>query len=265
MAPLKFEEKIKEQLEERMMQPSNSVWDKLELELDAQTKKSQKRQFWIIGLAASLVGVLLLSTLFYKMSNQETLGVEEKKLVEEPQAVQQINKKPFEDTKKGKVDNNQMAFEDKEPELEPNLADNPVVSVNKDEVVKTNRIIKNQEEDSVKERIEETTLIANHSIKEQKVDHENEKVQDLANSLKTLKETHGEGVVAEEDISALLVQAQKEINDQKIYKENSKTVDAMMLLQDVEDDLDHSFRDKVFEALQVGYKTVKTAVAQRNY
>ncbi|MCF1192437.1 hypothetical protein LRR18_12650 [Mangrovimonas sp. AS39] len=265
MAPLKFEEKLKEQLEERMMQPSNSVWDKLELELDAQTKKSQKRQFWIIGLAASLVGVVLLSTLFYKMSNQETLGVEEKKLVEEPQAVEQINQIPFKDTKKGKVDNNQMVFEETETESKSNPSDSPLVSVEKEEVIEANRIIKNQEEESFKERIEETTLIAKHSIKEQKVDHENEKVQDLANSLKTLKETHGEGVVAEEDISALLAQAQKEINDQKIYKENSKTVDAMMLLQDVEDDLDHSFRDKVFEALQVGYKTVKTAVAQRNY
>ena len=261
MAPLKFEEKLREQLEERMMQPSTSVWDKLELELDVQTKKSQKRRFWMIGLAASLVGVVLLSTLFFKMSSKDALDVQETKLVEGHQAVEQVNQIPSEDSEKENGGNNQMAFEEKELEAQPSS----IVSTKNKEEVKTNKNFKNQVEEPFKENIEETTLIADHVTKKQEVDYENEKVQEVVKKIKMLQETNGEGLVAEQDINDLLAQAQKEIHNQNIYKENSKTVDAMMLLQDVEEDLDHSFRDKVFEALQSGYKTVRTAVAQRNY
>ena len=45
---------------------------------------------------------------------------------------------------------------------------------------------------------------------------------------------------------------------------NTRTVDANALLQDVEEDLQQSFRSKVFEALQSGYESVITAVAERN-
>ncbi|MCB0445367.1 MAG: hypothetical protein KDC68_06915, partial [Gelidibacter sp.] len=72
------------------------------------------------------------------------------------------------------------------------------------------------------------------------------------------------GTISDEAIDALLNQAQKEITLQKLYNEDVKTVDANALLQDVETDLQQSFRDKVFEALQTSYDKVKTAVAQRN-
>ena len=41
-------------------------------------------------------------------------------------------------------------------------------------------------------------------------------------------------------------------------------IDASDLLQDVEADLDQSFRDKVFKTLKSSYYSVKTAVADRN-
>ena len=49
-----------------------------------------------------------------------------------------------------------------------------------------------------------------------------------------------------------------------MFNESTGVVNAHALLQDVEDDLEQSFRSKVFQALKENYITVKTAVAQRN-
>ena len=70
--------------------------------------------------------------------------------------------------------------------------------------------------------------------------------------------------ISESEIDSLLKQAEREILTNKIYNENTKTVNASALLQDVEADLEQSFRTRVFEALKSGYVTVKTAVAERN-
>ena len=71
-------------------------------------------------------------------------------------------------------------------------------------------------------------------------------------------------VVTEDEIDALLNEAEKAIFKEKIKSANTQTVDADALLQDVEADLQQSFRDRVFEALKTSYETVKTAVAERN-
>ncbi len=72
-----------------------------------------------------------------------------------------------------------------------------------------------------------------------------------------------ESSVSDEEIDSLLKQAQREILKQRIYDETTRTVNADALLQDVEVELDQSFRDKVFGALKSSYKSVKTAVAER--
>lgn len=51
---------------------------------------------------------------------------------------------------------------------------------------------------------------------------------------------------------------------EKLYNTTTGVVDANLLLESVEQDLDESFRNKVFDALKANYNKVKTAVAQRN-
>ncbi len=70
--------------------------------------------------------------------------------------------------------------------------------------------------------------------------------------------------VTDEVIDALLLEAQKEIRFNKSYNNSTGIVDANMLLQEVETDLDQSFRSKVFDAIKASFGTVKTVVAQRN-
>ena len=70
--------------------------------------------------------------------------------------------------------------------------------------------------------------------------------------------------MADAEIDALLNAAQKEIELKKLYNEATNKVDANALLQSVEDDLERSFRARVFEMLRSGYQELKTAVAERN-
>ena len=71
-------------------------------------------------------------------------------------------------------------------------------------------------------------------------------------------------LVTEQEIDSLLKQAERDILTNKLQRSNTRTVDANALLQDVEADLEQSFRSRVFETLLNNYETVKTAVAERN-
>jgi hypothetical protein len=63
-------------------------------------------------------------------------------------------------------------------------------------------------------------------------------------------------------VEALLNNARREIETQRIL--NNPKVDATALLEDVEWELEKSFRDKVFDALGEGFQKVRTAVTERN-
>ena len=79
-----------------------------------------------------------------------------------------------------------------------------------------------------------------------------------------LNEIKPNTTVTDREVDSLLKVASKELLKDKLAKESSRTVDAKLLLEDVEDEMGQSFRTKVYEVLKDGYKTVKTAVAQRN-
>ena len=66
------------------------------------------------------------------------------------------------------------------------------------------------------------------------------------------------------ETNALLLKAQKALLLQQITNDTLNRVDAMALLEAVEDELDQSFKDKVFEALKENFYKMKTALAERN-
>ena len=79
------------------------------------------------------------------------------------------------------------------------------------------------------------------------------KVQELKNNNTT---------ITEKEIDALMANAQREIKTERIL--SGYKVDAAALLNDVEMELERSFRDKVFEALGDGFQIIRTAVVERN-
>ena len=69
--------------------------------------------------------------------------------------------------------------------------------------------------------------------------------------------------LTEAEVDSLLRMAQSELLKERIFQAD-RSVDAMALLNEVEDELDQSFRDQIFDRLKAGFIKVKTAVADRN-
>jgi hypothetical protein len=71
------------------------------------------------------------------------------------------------------------------------------------------------------------------------------------------------GGVSDAEIDSMLRAAQKELEVESRIR-YAASVDALALLSDVEDELNRSLRDQLFEKLKEGYQKVRTAVVYRN-
>jgi hypothetical protein len=266
MAPIKFDEHIKEQLEQRSLSPSKNAWSKLDQRLDEHENKNKNKNFWWIGIAASFIGVLLVVSFLFK---DEETTIETNVIVETEQSdvidVESINEKSIINISKDEqiVDVNQ-------DKVEENI--NNKQSIETEKGLRQKHTFKAQENlviNTVEDAVAEAKVEKQKTLDELNVDAiktqdiEILKAQEVVAQILELKETKAE--VTDDEIEALLDAAHKEITLQRIYNEDTKTVDADALLRDVEFDIEEeSFRSKVFEMLKAGYKEVKTAVAERN-
>ncbi|GGG32704.1 hypothetical protein [Bizionia arctica] len=242
MAPIKFEENIKEKLEKRTLQPSSQAWDRLSKKLDTAPKKSSIKTIWWFGIAASLVGILFMINMF--LNTPETNNFT-------PVLV---------DTEINEVDI---------------FKNNEKVDIQETLVVKEglNATINNLSEEKINSDGTGKKL-KNYPVKNTQVVHAetNREAEEMVNNLSMESPKDRTALVTLEtqektnktvtDIDALLLKAQQNIS--KTANSNTYAIDAKALLQDVEEDLEESFRDKVFETIKTNYKKVKTAVAERN-
>ena len=261
MAPIKFEDNLKEKLEQRRLQPSTAAWDKLQNKLETNQAKKSNKTFWRLGIAASFVGVLIVVSVFFNKKEDNTI---EQNIVD------------IEDTKiPNKSDSNISNELEQEVVLEEPKIDKATLKTIKKASEKASEL-KAQIQQNQKKLIKETykdvltqveteslNNIKENSIKaEAKLSFEDLKLQEVVAKVQELKKANN--TVSEAEINALLDQAQKEIALHKLYNESTKKVDANALLQDVEADLEQSFRDRAFKAIKSGYNYVKTTVAERN-
>ncbi|AOW21405.1 hypothetical protein [Urechidicola croceus] len=260
MAPLKYEENMRDKLEKRTIQPSANAWEKLSKRLDdSEDKKSKKSIFWFVGIAASIIGVLWISA---------SLLFSEKFVPIEPQIVDTPKIEVKEENKEDIIIESSQEYIteiQKEPQetTEPIIAENSIIeqkstTINKEDILIDNTIIEQSFVAEVIDEVENQKVSESFNLKA--VEEEN--VDAIVAQIVELKEQNQE--ITDAEIDELLNEAQDKIRLKKLYKNNSKTIDAMALLQDVEADIDRSFRMKVFEALKINYNSVKTAVAQRN-
>lgn len=234
MEPNKLEKYIKENLEERTLTPSPGAWDRLSNRLDAKLHTKQRSlgvNAWL-GIAACIVGVILLAIGFgNKDINLETNPV----IVNNPQP---INVEKSTDLKAIELDKSKAPII-KEPTNVDQIFE--IALTNIDEIEDTSA-------ESISEMPNELTF-------------EEQKIQEVVAEIQLLKDSNSN--VSDSEIEALLLKAQQEIHLNKLYN-NKGVVDAALLLQDVEAELDQSFRSKVFEAIKDGFGTVKSAIANRN-
>lgn len=250
MAPIKFEDKLKERLESRTLEPSSEAWKALSDRLDQTEKKNNRTIFWWLSIAASVISVIFVSTQFFK-----TETVKEVPVVLE-------------------IKGNQNHIE---PIIE-SVNSNSVVSNNEEqkennEMATTSRItskVDTQVKDTKKVRVQlkpQKEAVASNEKSEDEVTPlkvltmEELKIIEVMSEIERLQASQTS--VTEQEIDALLKQAQREILKQRLSDESALAINADLLLQDVEVELEQSFRAKVFEALKSSYNSVKTAVAER--
>ena len=228
----KFNEQIKASLENRRLQPSTDAWEKLSNRLDIGAKKKQNNVFWYIGIAASIIGILLVA-----------LPINNTKPVV-PIIVDSPLEKQIKHTEKVAVEAIKVAND-------VSKSTKPIEQVDK---INDNSVLNGSEN---------TSVVTKKTVLQQKVlTFEEQKITEVVAKVEELKSKNQE--VTDEVIDALLLEAQKEIRFNKSYNNSTGIVDANILLEEVETDLDQSFRSKVFDAIKASFGTVKTVIAQRN-
>ena len=78
MEPNKLETQFKEKLNSREIKPTEMAWDRLDAMLAVSEVKKPKRKFTWLYIAASFVGFLLITTVFF---NQKEPSVDSKKIL----------------------------------------------------------------------------------------------------------------------------------------------------------------------------------------
>ena len=250
MAPIKFEEQLKDKLEQRSLKPSDTAWDKLNKGLDAHESGKRSNGFWWLGIAASTIIVLFVIAAVFNKKD----FVVEPKLVDTETPINNIPKK----------ESSEIVITDTNSENESAAKKNK--KVNKQNIIVKSESLKFTENEQQNFEPQKTQAVAeSNNVKETVVkkalSFEEQKLREVVAKINTMKTENK--TVTEEEVEALLNSAQKEIALNKA-KNQSTTVDADVLLREVEDDLGRSFRQRVFDVLLNGYENVKTAVAERN-
>ena len=242
MAPNNIENSIKDKLEKRALTPSVDAWSKLSNKLDVQEKKQNNKAYWWLGIAASIIGVVFVVSQFLNDNTQE---ISIPKIADSPEVIQ--------DEK-----SNAIVLENTDLNTVEDLSASPIEihDVKKEQDIVT--VVKKSE--LAKKEVAKSASIVETPRKE--LSFEEQKIQDVVAQVQIMKNENQE--ITDADIEQLLIEAQKEIKLNRLNNETLNVVDANALLQDVEQELDQSFRSKVFEALKSSFDSVKTAVAQRN-
>lgn len=238
MEPNNFEKDFRDKLNQRTIEPSDKAWDRLDAMLSiTEEKKPNKNRKWLY-IAASIVGFLLVGTFFF---NQKKNPVE----------IQKNNVVIKEDVKKDSVMKPTLNIIDS-GKTEIAISEESIQNSNKKEakinheasVQKSNQFIKNE-----KNQIAESSVIIKNNQEKQSINNQIPIVENSKN----------------ESVDQLLNSAEKTVVAENSAKPKSKIkVNANDLLNQIDGELELSFREKVITKVNKNYQTVKMALANRN-
>lgn len=257
MAPNKFEDHIRTQLSQRQIEPSKAGWEKLNARLEIQETKSNSK--WWLGIAAAVVfGLIAITGINFFGGNFEGPQV-----AEEPKNKEVDIEKPVDIVK----ENSQTKIaeaeytEKKTKKLDAVVVSNNIIEgtaavINKPEERSQQPIAANNVAKSKSEVAESPVPLIHNSI----IEHEiSPKLNDVVVNVEV--EVLQEQSINNE-VDALLREAASNTPANNV--KHSYNASAITLLQDVETELEPTFRNKVFEMIKDGYVKAKTAVVTRN-
>lgn len=255
MAPLNFEEHIKEKLDKREIVPSDRAWDLLSNQLESK-KGNVKKGYLQIGVAASIIGLLVLSIIYFNTDNE--LDAPDVKTVAVPDSG--VNHKPGNLSNENSVEGHKV----------DGVTNKAIVIVGAETNKTPNKLIEDTSTAAIINEEEIGNVIGSGAYIEPKLVEKqligpdsliNAKIEEVVAQVNLLEQNNIS--LTDAEVDSLLKQAQKELFSEKIFRDNH-SVDAMALLADVESELDRTFREQIFDMLKDGYTKVKTAVASRN-
>ncbi len=251
MEPDKFEKHIKSKLNEREISPSNNAWEKIATQLETTENQKSNAFFWY-SVAAVFIGILIVTTLYFNAKvdpiDSEIQIVDTPKQVDTPKRTDVVPANQ-EVLSEGNIMENQLV----ETQVQPEKPTKDQQIYQEAIVIATSQTLKLEE---TMAKVEKSDAEINE--KEQLIDM---KIAELVAQVDLLENKNL--AISNTEIDSLLREAQNEILADKIFNQEGK-VDAMALLNEVEGELDKSFREQIFESLKTGFLKVRTAVADRN-
>ncbi|WP_044402852.1 hypothetical protein [Lacinutrix sp. Hel_I_90] len=251
MAPIKFEEDLKDTLNKRLINPSEQAWETLSSRLDAEEQKESKTGFWWLAIAASVIGLLLVGYPFVKndVTNPQspTLVIDNKNKPNKIEEKITVPSKIKEEQAKSVLVNN--AIEKAEDKTTNSLKED------------NQRNLANTSSKQNKEVLASITINGVSLIENTLLIAQSKKAADHILVLNT-KQEHIKN--KDNTIDSLLSNARREIAMSTLIKNTNVPIDHNALLQDVEDDLEETFRDKLLKTVRKGYSSIREEIADRN-
>ncbi|MBA0884539.1 hypothetical protein [Flavobacterium undicola] len=227
MEPNKLETQFREQLNSREIKPSEMAWTKLDAMLSAAEKP--KAKFPWLYVAASFAGLLLIGTVYFT-SQENTIENQKNGVVIQNPVAPKAKLKP--------LDSVHLKIEKKES----------VVQVVQKSVSKSNQPSELKQESIIVKNNQNQNQVAGLSIINQKTEQESISLQTNAVTVDEL--------LARVDKSARL--------NNQTNPNLQVHVNPNQLLQQVDNDLEPSYRQNVFSKVAENFKAVKDAFVNRN-
>ena len=244
MAPVEFEKHIKEKMEERRIEPSSNAWDKISARIDGQRIK-RKPFYFRYAVAALILGVLLTSIWVYRQSEIQEPGSQP--VVDSPV----ISPPELEDE----------VLPDSSTSIEELAVDEEQSTPGEIQITQPEALAETVLADESQDTNIESVAVAETTLELNTDPLLDDKVNEVLNQVKMMEEDMI--AVTDAEVDSLLRNAQRELIMNNQFTDQYG-VNAADLLAGVEEELDQSFRDQVFEKLKQGFVKVRTAVADRN-
>lgn len=244
MEPNNFEKDFREKLNQREIEPSNKAWDRLDAMLavaeekepvELNSKKSKRKWLYI---AASFVGFLLVGTLFFNQN---------KNAVKTPKTV--------------------VVEKEKETHTEKESLTVPIL--NTADSVKTEIAIAEKTSEKTINKNKKSNSEASEPILNKNTQNESNQIAEssIIKNNQEKQSTNNPTLIAEmskqDNVDQLLEKAETKILAENAVKSKIK-INSNDLLDQVDGELELSFREKMIAKINKSYHTVKVAVENRN-
>ncbi|WP_427872266.1 hypothetical protein [Flavobacterium sp. MMS24-S5] len=243
MEPNNFEKDFREKLNQREIEPSNKAWDRLDAMLAVAEEKepvklnSKKSKSKWLYIAASFIGFLLVGTLFFNQN---------KNAVKTPETV----------------------VVEKETEAEKESVTEPVLKTV--DSVKTETAIAEKTSEKTRNKNKKSNSEASEQISNKNTQNKSNQIAEssIIKNNQEKQSTNNQTVIPEnpkkENVDQLLQTAENKVLAESGVKKAKVKINANDLLNQVDGELELSFREKVITKVNKNLQEVKVALSNRN-